>query len=84
MYPEGIRTYEMQNNLTIRMSFKLVLFLQSLSQCAMIVDLSVNGKDKGGILVGDGLCPGIYCPELERWHKCVYRRRQSQVVHDRV
>jgi hypothetical protein len=55
-------SYEMKNDFAIRMSLKMMLFLQCFSEGAMVVYFAVDCKDECGIIVGDGLSAGIYTP----------------------
>lgn len=54
--------YQMQNNLTIGVSLKVMRFLQGFSKRAMVVYFAVDCEDECGIIVGDGLGAGIYTP----------------------
>jgi hypothetical protein len=52
--------YQVQNDFTVRVSLKLMRFLQTLPQRPMIVYLPVDSKNQRRILVRNGLCPRIY------------------------
>ena len=52
----------MKNDFTIRVSLKVMRFLESLSKRAVVVYFAVDCENECGIIVGDGLGAGIYTP----------------------
>lgn len=48
-----------QNDLTIGMSLKFHILAKFLSECYMIVDLAVNGKNTLSVFANKRLCSGI-------------------------
>jgi hypothetical protein len=50
----------MENDLTVRVSFERVRFLESLSESAMVVYLAIDRKDQSVVAVSNRLCTRVY------------------------
>src|SRR5271170_8064428 len=58
----GEDEYQMKNNFTIGMSFKIMRLLQTLSNCSMIVYFAIDGENKCGIVIDNRLSARIWTP----------------------